>query len=174
AEGRRLRLPAVRAAALPVRGPSLAAAAHPAVGRRHPVRRDRLGGAEGPEEARGVLIRRAYGLCHARHLRPEPTGWCGRRPADAQPRLRDRRVIRSEEHTSELQSRFDIVCRLLLEKKNKKNCIVNITNSVNSGDKSGINTMLHELNLLFTINVTMMDIQSNNVYIVDNSDATTL
>src|SRR5699024_11590966 len=27
--------------------------------------------------------------------------------------------IRSEEHTSELQSRFDLVCRLLLEKKNK-------------------------------------------------------
>src|SRR5437868_13147059 len=28
---------------------------------------------------------------------------------------------RSEEHTSELQSRFDLVCRLLLEKK-KKTC----------------------------------------------------
>src|SRR5699024_12116935 len=28
-------------------------------------------------------------------------------------------VGRSEEHTSELQSRFDLVCRLLLEKKNK-------------------------------------------------------
>src|SRR5207249_11618587 len=27
---------------------------------------------------------------------------------------------RSEEHTSELQSRFDLVCRLLLEKKNKR------------------------------------------------------
>src|SRR5207249_9452223 len=27
--------------------------------------------------------------------------------------------MRSEEHTSELQSRFDLVCRLLLEKKNK-------------------------------------------------------
>src|SRR5699024_12526620 len=27
-------------------------------------------------------------------------------------------VERSEEHTSELQSRFDLVCRLLLEKKN--------------------------------------------------------
>src|SRR5437867_7272100 len=27
------------------------------------------------------------------------------------------RRIRSEEHTSELQSRFDLVCRLLLEKK---------------------------------------------------------
>src|SRR5207249_11484810 len=29
-----------------------------------------------------------------------------------------RRDWRSEEHTSELQSRFDLVCRLLLEKKN--------------------------------------------------------
>src|SRR5699024_11682345 len=28
-------------------------------------------------------------------------------------------VARSEEHTSELQSRFDLVCRLLLEKENK-------------------------------------------------------
>src|SRR5437868_10538908 len=27
--------------------------------------------------------------------------------------------LRSEEHTSELQSRFDLVCRLLLEKKKK-------------------------------------------------------
>src|SRR5207249_5674927 len=28
---------------------------------------------------------------------------------------------RSEEHTSELQSRFDLVCRLLLEKKKQRN-----------------------------------------------------
>src|SRR5699024_11816446 len=28
--------------------------------------------------------------------------------------------VRSEEHTSELQSRFDLVCRLLLEKKKQK------------------------------------------------------
>src|SRR5438874_9400275 len=28
--------------------------------------------------------------------------------------------LRSEEHTSELQSRRDLVCRLLLEKKNKQ------------------------------------------------------
>src|SRR5699024_11941451 len=27
------------------------------------------------------------------------------------------RLLRSEEHTSELQSRFDLVCRLLLDKK---------------------------------------------------------
>src|SRR5690606_1551062 len=30
------------------------------------------------------------------------------------------RVVRSEEHTSELQSRENLVCRLLLEKKKKK------------------------------------------------------
>src|SRR5699024_11603077 len=30
-------------------------------------------------------------------------------------------LFRSEEHTSELQSRFDLVCRLLLEKKKKTN-----------------------------------------------------
>src|SRR5699024_11369568 len=30
-------------------------------------------------------------------------------------------LARSEEHTSELQSRFDLVCRLLLEKTNKAN-----------------------------------------------------
>src|SRR6266513_4051118 len=30
-----------------------------------------------------------------------------------------RRRIRSEEHTSELQSRLELVCRLLLEKKHK-------------------------------------------------------
>src|SRR5437660_4412023 len=29
-------------------------------------------------------------------------------------------LVRSEEHTSELQSRGHLVCRLLLEKKNKK------------------------------------------------------
>src|SRR5690349_24253211 len=32
-------------------------------------------------------------------------------------------IERSEEHTSELQSRRDLVCRLLLEKKKKKNKI---------------------------------------------------
>src|SRR5204863_9852764 len=32
---------------------------------------------------------------------------------------KDYRLLRSEEHTSELQSRRDLVCRLLLEKKKK-------------------------------------------------------
>src|SRR5688572_32766454 len=31
------------------------------------------------------------------------------------------KLMRSEEHTSELQSQSNLVCRLLLEKKNKKN-----------------------------------------------------
>src|SRR5206468_11896468 len=34
--------------------------------------------------------------------------------------LRRAGMMRSEEHTSELQSRSDLVCRLLLEKKKKK------------------------------------------------------
>src|SRR5690349_24028528 len=34
--------------------------------------------------------------------------------------LTRKEVYRSEEHTSELQSRRDLVCRLLLEKKKKK------------------------------------------------------
>src|SRR5438034_3333644 len=45
----------------------------------------------------------------ARRLRPSDRG---RRGA--------RRRPRSEEHTSELQSHSDLVCRLLLEKKKKK------------------------------------------------------
>src|SRR3989440_1927169 len=37
-------------------------------------------------------------------------------PGDIEDALKD---LRSEEHTSELQSRSDLVCRLLLEKKKK-------------------------------------------------------
>src|SRR6266513_4651942 len=42
-------------------------------------------------------------------------------PSIWSPRMHDCEWLfhqRSEEHTSELQSRFDLVCRLLLEKKN--------------------------------------------------------
>src|SRR5689334_24383485 len=52
----------------------------------------------------------------------------GAQLGDQAPHLRDRMAIgiergelradRSEEHTSELQSQFHLVCRLLLEKKN--------------------------------------------------------
>src|SRR5699024_12867773 len=47
-----------------------------------------------------------------RNRRAEPGQHCGRSG-----KMREK--SRSEEHTSELQSRFDLVCRLLLEKKNK-------------------------------------------------------
>src|SRR5207248_18076 len=55
----------------------------------------------------------------------------------------------------------------------KKSGMVNITSSANSRERSGINTILHELNPLFTINVTMRDIKSKNVYSRVNSKATT-
>src|SRR5438067_7539817 len=55
----------------------------------------------------------------------------------------------------------------------KKSGMVNITSSVNSRERSGINTILHELNPLFTMNVTMRDIKSKNVYSRVNSKATT-
>src|SRR2546422_3800513 len=45
--------------------------------------------------------------------RPRGSARAGRRRAPA-------RALRSEEHTSELQSRLHLVCRLLLEKKKKK------------------------------------------------------
>src|SRR3712207_7368134 len=44
----------------------------------------------------------------------QPRGYWGCRPGRQGPRT----SIRSEEHTSELQSRQYLVCRLLLEKKN--------------------------------------------------------
>src|SRR2546421_9083722 len=52
-------------------------------------------------------------VVHLGDVRPDPLT---RRRVE----LPDRRR-RSEEHTSELQSRSDLVCRLLLEKKKKKN-----------------------------------------------------
>src|SRR6266704_6333636 len=47
-------------------------------------------------------------------FRPPDPPWASRRCAPIRSSLQSRR---SEEHTSELQSRFDLVCRLLLEKK---------------------------------------------------------
>src|SRR5689334_23470663 len=50
---------------------------------------------------------------------PSRTG-PGQRAAPPPPRLGLEEDARSEEHTSELQSQFHLVCRLLLEKKKKK------------------------------------------------------
>src|SRR2546430_13581078 len=49
-------------------------------------------------------------------------------PAAIRPRLSTRtQSLRSEEHTSELQSQSNLVCRLLLEKKKKQNRIITIS-----------------------------------------------
>src|SRR5207247_5409794 len=54
-------------------------------------------------------------------FRSRTTGWDGpESPADGTSPPSRRRTVRSEEHTSELQSRVDLVCRLLLEKKKTK------------------------------------------------------
>src|SRR5699024_12331506 len=46
----------------------------------------------------------------------------------------------------------------------KKRSMVNITSSLNSRESSGNNTILHDLTPLYTINVTLTDITSINVY----------
>src|SRR6266513_5221905 len=57
-------------------------------------------------------------------LFPYTTLFRSARQRNGTPRCRGRDTqrarLRSEEHTSELQSRFDLVCRLLLEKKKKR------------------------------------------------------
>src|SRR5260221_5519093 len=64
----------------------------------------------------------ALPICRAHHLPcvpARPRG--GRRPAQ---HASTAPMFRSEEHTSELQSHSDLVCRLLLEKKNNKQTII--------------------------------------------------
>src|SRR5205085_8027785 len=72
-----------------------------------------------PCSARGAraqaLLRRA-----ARPDRCARRGCAGLRKADDTNPAQPRRAQRSEEHTSELQSQSNLVCRLLLEKKKKK------------------------------------------------------
>src|SRR5439155_22153606 len=46
----------------------------------------------------------------------------------------------------------------------KRSGMGNITSSVNSRERSGMNTILHELNPLFTINVSIRDINIKNIY----------
>src|SRR2546429_7251750 len=60
---------------------------------------------------------RSQGSAHRRRCRP----WPAAQGVGSSPCSRSSRwpLGRSEEHTSELQSRLHLVCRLLLEKKNK-------------------------------------------------------
>src|SRR3712207_7373503 len=71
-----------------------------------------------------TLFRSIAGGGAREHVRAEPRAEPGdedlhRLPRMLRPLVRPQRLDRSEEHTSELQSRQYLVCRLLLEKKKK-------------------------------------------------------
>src|SRR3712207_7831822 len=57
-----------------------------------------------------------------RERRAVPVAFLGTGLPRGRPRLVSHTVVRSEEHTSELQSRQYLVCRLLLEKKKENSC----------------------------------------------------
>src|SRR5260370_21235720 len=65
--------------------------------------------------ARADVARTAAGAGDARSSRLLARQLCGGQSRDERPLS-----ARSEEHTSELQSHLNLVCRLLLEKKKKK------------------------------------------------------
>src|SRR2546422_5835689 len=65
-----------------------------------------------------------------------------------------RKFVRSEEHTSELQSRLHLVCRLLLEKKKKKK-----EAAVDIRERRNITNILHDHLPLFPIQVTLTGIK---------------
>src|SRR5207249_8019193 len=72
-----------------------------------------------PQGRLRALIQQALGELERSALRDWLPGASALPPG--LPSLKEALVYRSEEHTSELQSRFDLVCRLLLEKKKNKN-----------------------------------------------------
>src|SRR5699024_12397226 len=63
------------------------------------------------EDADALAKVKSLGYVQAPVVITSEDHWSGFRP--------DKIKARSEEHTSELQSRFDLVCRLLLEKKKR-------------------------------------------------------
>src|SRR5207248_11019797 len=76
-----------------------------------------------PPRARAAPRSAVRSECEARRRRCRPERSVGAWPIRArsgQRCFRSNDLRRSEEHTSELQSPYDLVCRLLLEKKKKK------------------------------------------------------
>src|SRR5436190_17207816 len=88
-----------------------------------PIRQRVQGGAS---KLGGLSLIKAYAACRcsrspSRNFSGMPIkrrSWS--RPRDRRERTVPTGTLRSEEHTSELQSHSDLVCRLLLEKKKKK------------------------------------------------------
>src|SRR5689334_23586752 len=67
-----------------------------------------------------VIMSSDYAQIAGLYLPPFVAGVMGAADVLLNPSYGDLRVVRSEEHTSELQSQFHLVCRLLLEKKKIK------------------------------------------------------
>src|SRR6266481_5870593 len=74
----------------------------------------------GPRRAQPQGVCRRTGAHQRRRLAALPGVRGPAERAGPPPRAAHRHRLRSEEHTSELQSQFHLVCRLLLEKKKKK------------------------------------------------------
>src|SRR5699024_5494552 len=85
------------------------------------VRLPAVGGVDLTQPAGVTSLRQPPALAARAVLGAHPTQLREATGGDGRPDRRQgtREGERSEEHTSELQSRFDLVCRLLLEKKNK-------------------------------------------------------
>src|SRR2546422_7754585 len=66
-----------------------------------------------------VLLKRAAGIAKASAVLHKDK--IGKVTKQQVREIAQTKLVRSEEHTSELQSRLHLVCRLLLEKKKKKN-----------------------------------------------------
>src|SRR5437870_9171284 len=73
----------------------------------------------GAGAARGPSVRARFRFAGSGHARIHRMDRCSPLPVCP--------VARSEEHTSELQSRGHLVCRLLLEKKKKQITTINMT-----------------------------------------------
>src|SRR5690606_40370379 len=76
----------------------------------HPSLRQPIAREKGREKSRPPRRSSRPARCHS-----------GREPGSGRPCPAKLTALRSEEHTSELQSRENLVCRLLLEKKKQKN-----------------------------------------------------
>src|SRR5216684_6816607 len=117
-----------------VRGPAIRhrqghAGCHRAPARRQSPERPAMVSRVAPGRPSGVAGHGTRGAQAQTRAPPAPADRCGLAPGAARVRLR------SEEHTSELQSRLHLVCRLLLEKKKKKTNDIIIKNEKKNKNK---------------------------------------
>src|SRR5690625_5766037 len=93
-----------------------------------PFERALVGELEGSHGDR-VHVGDVHGATALHHYAGLNSEFCARARATLRS-LRRSSVVRSEEHTSELQSRGHIVCRLLLEQKKKNKVLLSIVDEV--------------------------------------------